>query len=349
MAIKVSWPDIVKLLQQGEGPTLEFIPSVKTSKDLTKVVVGFANAQGGIIVAGIDDKNGHLTGVDQDKDWAVNICKTECEPAVTVQAGELLRNQKRILVLQVKEGVNKPYRTVDGSVLTREGSQTRQASVEEQKQLNPWGVGGINPRQKKALQFISDNTSISNRQYREICDVSHKTAHIELTELVEKGLLTVEGQGRSTAYILSRKDGGTTPSVQETGTSAGQSEQSLPSNGQLFTFEEANDSSEKIELSKVVKTKPKPAKTMDKTAKSRPMGKEAAKVFDGDTIIEDDKATFDDEEEIADVIDNELDEDGSYDTEPGPEKVMKRMTSSSAKNSSSAGDNDVTKPSFLEL
>lgn len=237
MPIKVNWADIVKLLQQGEGATLEFIPHVKNSKDLTKVIIGFANAQGGTIVAGIDDKNGHLNGVDVSKEWVTTVCKTECEPAINAQVGEFLRNEKKIIVIQVKEGNNKPYRTNDGDVLTREGVKTREASIEEQKELNPWGVGGINPRQKKALNFITDNVSISNKQYRELSDVSHKTAHVELTELVEKGVLRVEGQGRSTAYVLAQ--GSIVASSTTQKVEAG--EQSLPSNGQLFHFEEVVD------------------------------------------------------------------------------------------------------------
>ena len=262
MAIKVTWPDIIKLLQQGEGPNVEFLPKIKNSNDLTKVVVGFANAQGGIVVAGLDDKNGHLIGVDHDKDWALNICKTECEPAVSVQVGDMLRNEKRIIVLQVKEGVNKPYHTVDGTVLTREGVETRQASAEEQKQLNPWGVGGINPRQKKALQFISEQGSISNMQYRELCEVSHKTAHIELIDLVEKGVLIVEGQGRSTAYVLVKKE---EASYSTPETIQAEQEQAFPTNGQLFSFEEYDSAEEKAELPKVAR--PKQVKPVKKTKK----------------------------------------------------------------------------------
>jgi hypothetical protein len=237
MALKVNWASIVKLLQEGEGPTVEFVPQVKKSKDITQIIIGFANAQGGTVVLGLDDKNGHLNGVDVTPEWITAVCKTECEPAVSPQVGELIRNDKHILVLQVKEGLNKPYRTVDGSVvLTREGSQTREASVEEQKELNPWGVGGINPRQKKALNFISEQGSISNKQYRELCDVSHKTAHIELTELVEKGVLKVEGQGRSTAYVLMQK-----AKVSSAISSSGPESTVLSGTGQLFAFEDTNE------------------------------------------------------------------------------------------------------------
>jgi predicted HTH transcriptional regulator len=46
---------------------------------------------------------------------------------------------------------------------------------------------------------------ITNREYREAFNVSHKTAHLELTMLEEKKLVKSEGAGRSTRYISPRK------------------------------------------------------------------------------------------------------------------------------------------------
>jgi hypothetical protein len=76
------------------------------------------------------------------------------------------------------------------------------ATPEEEKEMNPWGVNGLNTRQRQALAFLNTHPRITNKEYRELCDVSHKTAHIELTELLDKEVLVVEGAGRSTYYRL---------------------------------------------------------------------------------------------------------------------------------------------------
>jgi ATP-dependent DNA helicase RecG len=60
----------------------------------------------------------------------------------------------------------------------------------------------MNTRQKKALNYLTQNGTITNREFRELFGVSHKTAHIELTNLVGKGILTIQGAGRSTSYIF---------------------------------------------------------------------------------------------------------------------------------------------------
>ena len=59
----------------------------------------------------------------------------------------------------------------------------------------------LNHRQKNALKYVLDKGSIKNKQYRKLFSVSHKTAHIELAELVTKNELSISGSGRSTCYV----------------------------------------------------------------------------------------------------------------------------------------------------
>ncbi|PIV68988.1 MAG: hypothetical protein COS07_02290 [Candidatus Aenigmarchaeota archaeon CG01_land_8_20_14_3_00_37_9] len=44
--------------------------------------------------------------------------------------------------------------------------------------------------------------SIANSEYRSINGVSHKTAHEDLIDLVEKGILSKEWRGRATYYAF---------------------------------------------------------------------------------------------------------------------------------------------------
>ncbi|RAP24737.1 hypothetical protein DID73_01260 [Candidatus Marinamargulisbacteria bacterium SCGC AG-343-K17] len=60
----------------------------------------------------------------------------------------------------------------------------------------------LNTRQKKAIDFITKQGSIKNKQYRKLFGVSHKTAHIELAELVQQEKVMIVGSGRSTCYRL---------------------------------------------------------------------------------------------------------------------------------------------------
>ena len=64
----------------------------------------------------------------------------------------------------------------------------------------------LSDRQLKALDHIKVYGSITNKAYRTMTNISHKTAHLELVDLVQKKLLTPDGSGRSTRYIRPKEE-----------------------------------------------------------------------------------------------------------------------------------------------
>lgn len=64
----------------------------------------------------------------------------------------------------------------------------------------------LNDRQKNALFYVQTNRQIARKEYVEINDVSVRIAHKELRDMVDKGILTVVGKGRSTKYLQKVND-----------------------------------------------------------------------------------------------------------------------------------------------
>lgn len=61
----------------------------------------------------------------------------------------------------------------------------------------------LSERQLKVIAQLKKNRSISNSEYQKITDVSRRTATRELQELVEKGILILEGtSGRGIIYKM---------------------------------------------------------------------------------------------------------------------------------------------------
>ena len=201
----MNWEEIVTLLEQGEGQSVEFEKQIPSQEDISRDMVAFANSDGGKIVLGLDDKNKHLVGVeagDDFRNWIKELGEKRCTPRIVPQIEIIDRGGKKIVVVSVSEGDEKPYKT-DDICYIRDAGESRPAREEEEKQItNPWGGKGLNKRQLRALQLMQEHGSISNREYREAFNVSHKTAHIEMTLLVDKKIVKSEGSGRSTCYIL---------------------------------------------------------------------------------------------------------------------------------------------------
>jgi ATP-dependent DNA helicase RecG len=61
----------------------------------------------------------------------------------------------------------------------------------------------MNERQMRGLQFLQEHERITNRDYRELCPgISGETARLDLSDLVEKGVLLKIGDKRGTHYIM---------------------------------------------------------------------------------------------------------------------------------------------------
>ncbi|MDI6732057.1 MAG: putative DNA binding domain-containing protein [Candidatus Margulisbacteria bacterium] len=201
----MTWDDILVLLEQGEGQSVEFEKNIPSDDDLARELVAFSNADGGKIIYGLDDKNKHLVGVDAAENFeerVKKIAKNHCVPLIEPAVDIVDKAGKKLVIINVPEGVDKPFRS-DDICYIRDGKASRPAKENEVKEItNPWSGKGLNKRQIRALQMVAEHSSITNREFRDAFNVSHKTAHIELTLLADKKLLQTEGAGRSTCYIM---------------------------------------------------------------------------------------------------------------------------------------------------
>ncbi len=101
--------NLQSVFQLGEGQFIEFKETV--DKNLQKEIVAFANASGGTIYIGVTD-SGVIKGTtitnrmkSQLQDLAYN-----CDPSIVV----FLIEMDKVLAVEVKEGVNKPYSCASG-------------------------------------------------------------------------------------------------------------------------------------------------------------------------------------------------------------------------------------------
>lgn len=72
-----------------------------------------------------------------------------------------------------------------------------------EKQTAPDWARNTNHRQTRALQYIRENGSITNREYRALIQgVSAETLRLDLADMVERGILLKVGSKKGTYYIL---------------------------------------------------------------------------------------------------------------------------------------------------
>ena len=114
------------ILQEGEGQFIEFKEHFDSS--FAKEIVAFANASGGRIFLGVSD-NKNIKGIkitnrlkSQIQDAARN-----CDPSINIKFEEFNKN---ILIINIKEGQDKPYKCSSGFYL-RQGSNSQKMKRDE--------------------------------------------------------------------------------------------------------------------------------------------------------------------------------------------------------------------------
>jgi ATP-dependent DNA helicase RecG len=74
---------------------------------------------------------------------------------------------------------------------------------QRERAATPKWTRTMNERQARALQYVRENGSITNREYHQLApDVSQETLRLDLSDLVERGILLKIGSKKGTHYIL---------------------------------------------------------------------------------------------------------------------------------------------------
>ena len=125
--------ELLELINKGEGYHIEFKLEEENNEDFAKTIVCFANTDGGKIIIGVDD-DGNIMGVsdiDEVMRRMDDIAINRCEPPVTILQESIIVNDKKIIIVNVAKGNQRPYRTKSGQYYVRASNRCRQASREE--------------------------------------------------------------------------------------------------------------------------------------------------------------------------------------------------------------------------
>ena len=114
------------LLKQGEGLKLEFKEDFDP-KNLAKEFVAFANTEGGRVFIGVSD-DGIIKGVQITNKLKAQIEDTarKCDLPIYINFDSI----NNVLIVNVDEGLNKPYRCSQGFFI-RQGSSSQKLSTDE--------------------------------------------------------------------------------------------------------------------------------------------------------------------------------------------------------------------------
>lgn len=128
--------EIIEILERGEDSQHQFKENFTNAESLAGEMVAFSNSSGGMIIIGVDN-NGHPVGLSSDdinrlnqliSNTATNNVKNPINPITqNIKVGDNL-----LLIVQISEGIDKPFMDNNGVVWVKSGSDKRRVTSKEE-------------------------------------------------------------------------------------------------------------------------------------------------------------------------------------------------------------------------
>jgi len=124
--------ELLEIINNGESSYVEFKEEAVKPKDLGEEFIAFANSEGGTLIIGVAD-DGEIKGIKDEKieEKIMNICRNNCIPNIIPMYEIIKVNDKKLAIITIPKGLNKPYYTNDHKYYIRVGTTKRIASREE--------------------------------------------------------------------------------------------------------------------------------------------------------------------------------------------------------------------------
>ena len=122
--------EILKVIRCGETSTVQFKQRFTSTKQIAEEFVAFANSKGGRLILGVEDKTGKILGLAYDEIQSAsrelgNVANDQVRPTIFLQTETVEVEGKMLLVADIQEGINKPYKDLQGNIYVKQGADKR--------------------------------------------------------------------------------------------------------------------------------------------------------------------------------------------------------------------------------
>jgi len=143
--------ELLNLISTGETSKVQFKREIDNDDSIAAELIAFSNSKGGIILFGVEDKKGVINGLNYQQLQTYNnrialIANDKVKPQVFLYTEVVSipteNEEKKILVVQISEGVNKPYKDKNGAIWIKQGSDKRRLT-DNNEQIRLFQQSGI--------------------------------------------------------------------------------------------------------------------------------------------------------------------------------------------------------------
>jgi len=131
--------ELIERISNGEDSYTQFKEKGINSRELAKEFVAFSNSEGGIIIFGVSD-DGMVKGLE---DYSIdvigqligNVANENVKPPIHPQTRNISLENKKLIVVTIRQGINKPYATSGGDYYIKSSADKKKISQEQLRRL----------------------------------------------------------------------------------------------------------------------------------------------------------------------------------------------------------------------
>lgn len=128
---------LVDLVQGGENSFVQLKEDVRNVASIAQEMIAFANASGGKIIIGVNDKTGAIVGLSFSDIQRINNLLTTAaqehvKTPIIIQTETVSVGEHKVIVVQVPEGTDKPHMDATGTIFIKNGSDKRRLTSKEE-------------------------------------------------------------------------------------------------------------------------------------------------------------------------------------------------------------------------
>lgn len=131
--------ELIDRIEKGEDGFTQLKLDFSNSGKISEEMVAFSNAQGGIIIIGVSD-SGEIVGLTDERIRELNqiisnAANENVKPPIYPLTEITEIDNKKLIIIYIKEGDSKPYQTSGGFFYTKSAGDKRKLSTEELRRL----------------------------------------------------------------------------------------------------------------------------------------------------------------------------------------------------------------------
>ena len=125
--------ELKEVIRKGETSRVQFKKTFRAAEDIANELVAFSNSKGGLLIIGVEDKTGIVTGLDYDEIQRIgsmvgSAANDRMRPAIYPVVDTLDLDGKTVMTVEVGKGLDAPYKNYKGEIYVKQGPDKRRVT-----------------------------------------------------------------------------------------------------------------------------------------------------------------------------------------------------------------------------